>query len=112
MSSIHRGFIWAQRDGRAQPTLFHRAMRGCLVAAAGFKMKKQCMLLRVEMGTACSLLYKHQDSHSLGKEITAPKHKVCLLHQQFPSFLFMPNVAKIKPDPSCIFYKYQTTKLV
>lgn len=36
-------------------------------------MKKQCILLRVEMGTACSILYKHQDSHSLAEEISAPK---------------------------------------
>lgn len=84
--------------GRAQPMLFHRAMRGCLVATAGFKMKKQCILLRVEMGTACSLLYKHQDSHSLGEETTAPKDKVCLLsHAFFTSSSHLSSLCPVQP---------------
>lgn len=90
--------------GKAQPTLFHRAMWGCLVATAGFKMKEQCILLRVEMGTACSLLYRHQDSHSLGEEITAPKDKVWLLsHAFFTAVPIFPIYAQCNQDKAWPF---------
>lgn len=60
-----------------------RAMQRDLVATAGFSMKNQCILVRMAIGTVCSLLYKHQDSHSLGEEINALKYNVCLTASAF-----------------------------
>lgn len=74
----------SSRQREMGPRSLHRAVQGCLVATAGFNMKKQCILLRMEVGTVCSLLHKHWDSHSLGEEINAPKYKVCLISCAYP----------------------------
>lgn len=67
-------------------------------------MKKQCILLRVEMGTACSILYKHQDSHSLAEEISAPKRGcLCVSESGEKLISFSLDVEALERPVGCFY---------